>query len=201
MHYVSIDLETTGTDPEHNQILEFGAIFEDSNIPLPFEELRKFKRILQHPNYFGQAIAINMNKRIFEILAKYDKLKGDERLDYAVANNIILPEQLYGDFHEFVARYYGAYRLIPSDGVNVAGKNFPGFDNLFLKKLCRDNGSPDFPFNRRFADPATPYVDWKNDDSLPNLAECKKRAGVEGEVTHDALQDAWDVIQVLRKKY
>jgi hypothetical protein len=44
-------------------------------------------------------------------------------------------------------------------------------------------------------------VDWNNDKSLPNLTTCKERAGIEGVVTHDALEDAWDVIEVLRKFY
>jgi hypothetical protein len=44
-------------------------------------------------------------------------------------------------------------------------------------------------------------VDWKNDKSLPNLTTCKERAGVSGIVTHNALEDAWDVIEVLRKFY
>ena len=45
------------------------------------------------------------------------------------------------------------------------------------------------------------FVDWNNDTSLPNLTTCKERAGIEGVVTHDALEDAWDVVQVLRKFY
>jgi hypothetical protein len=44
-------------------------------------------------------------------------------------------------------------------------------------------------------------VDWNNDDSVPNLKTCKERCDISGEVTHDALEDAWDVIQILRTKY
>lgn len=45
-------------------------------------------------------------------------------------------------------------------------------------------------------------MDFKNDDWLPNLTTCKEKAGLEEtEVTHNALDDAWDVIQVLRAKY
>jgi hypothetical protein len=45
------------------------------------------------------------------------------------------------------------------------------------------------------------YVDWKADSDVPNLDKCKERAGIKGAVTHNALEDAWDVIEVLRKKY
>ena len=36
------------------------------------------------------------------------------------------------------------------------------------------------------------------DDSLPNLNTCLKRSNLAGEVTHDAVQDALDVIRVIR---
>ena len=42
---------------------------------------------------------------------------------------------------------------------------------------------------------------WKNDDAAPGLGLCKERAGIEGIVTHNALEDAWDVIEILRKFY
>ena len=35
MRYISIDLETTGLDSENNQIIEFGAVLEDTNNILP----------------------------------------------------------------------------------------------------------------------------------------------------------------------
>jgi hypothetical protein len=50
-------------------------------------------------------------------------------------------------------------------------------------------------------DPAILCVDWENDKQLPSLDDCKKRHSLEGEVTHDAVEDAWDIIQVLRKFY
>jgi hypothetical protein len=82
---------------------------------------------------------------------------------------------------------------------NVAGKNFGTFDKLFLQelpwwqKLIRTR--------QRVLDPAILMVDWKNDKSLPNLTTCKERADIQGIVTHNALEDAWDVIEVLRKFY
>jgi hypothetical protein len=34
-----------------------------------------------------------------------------------------------------------------------------------------------------------------------SLDKCKERAKIQGEVTHDALEDAWDVIELLRTQY
>jgi hypothetical protein len=83
--------------------------------------------------------------------------------------------------------------------LNVAGKNFGTFDKLFLQelpwwqKLIRTR--------QRVLDPAILCVDWVNDTSLPSLTVCKERMNVEGIVTHNALEDAWDVIEILRKFY
>jgi hypothetical protein len=50
-------------------------------------------------------------------------------------------------------------------------------------------------------DPSVLFVDWKNDESVPGLGKCKERAKIDGIVTHDALEDAWDVVQLLRTQY
>ena len=83
--------------------------------------------------------------------------------------------------------------------INVAGKNFGVFDKLFLQelpwwtKLIR--------VRQRILDPAILMVNWNSDKSLPPLSVCKERAGLNNHVTHNALEDAWDVIEVLRKTY
>jgi hypothetical protein len=83
--------------------------------------------------------------------------------------------------------------------INVAGKNFATFDMLFLKQLPWWQKL--IKIRQRVLDPAILVVDWKNDMSLPNLKQCKERTGIEGIVTHNALEDAWDVIEVMRKFY
>jgi hypothetical protein len=83
--------------------------------------------------------------------------------------------------------------------LNVAGKNFGTFDKLFLEKLpwWKKLIQP----KQRFLDPAILCCDWVNDESLPSLNQCKSRLNIKGEVSHNALEDAWDVIQVLRNFY
>jgi len=83
--------------------------------------------------------------------------------------------------------------------VSMAGKNFATFDRLFLNRLKGFKGF--IKMNQRILDPAILYVDWKEDSTLPNLKLCKERAGIEGVVTHKAVEDAWDVIEILRAKY
>ena len=70
MHYVSIDLETTGTNPGRHQIIEFGAVIENTNKDIELQNLPRFKRIVKHPEYTGQAFAFNLNARIFQELVQ-----------------------------------------------------------------------------------------------------------------------------------
>jgi hypothetical protein len=82
---------------------------------------------------------------------------------------------------------------------NIAGKNFGTFDKLFLEKLPKWKLC--FSPRSRLIDPALYFVDWKNDDTLPGLELCKDRAGCAGAVAHNAVEDAIDVIKVLRTQY
>lgn len=81
----------------------------------------------------------------------------------------------------------------------AAGKNFATFDKKFLEKLLRWQQC--IRVQQRVIDPAILYMDWKNDSTLPNLSECKVRAGLPSVVTHNALEDAWDTLLVTRNIY
>jgi hypothetical protein len=83
--------------------------------------------------------------------------------------------------------------------INVAGKNFASFDKHFIERLPRWKQL--IRIRQRIIDPAVIFTDWKNDNALPSLDKSKERAKIQGEVTHDALEDAWDVIELLRTQY
>lgn len=216
MIYVSIDIETSGLDHEKNCILSIGAIIEDTEKKLPFEECPKFNAIILQREIVGSPRAITMNKDIISMIGEY--LEGDDETkqnlqthsDYSFYEK----EEVIQKFFSFLVSYkpicdqwegYWKDGGISIDGktrpvtINVAGKNFGTFDKLFLQqlpwwqKLIRTR--------QRVLDPAILCVDWKNDKSLPSLTQCKERTNIEGIVTHNALEDSWDVIQVLRKFY
>lgn len=191
MKYVSIDVETTGIDPEKHQVLEIGAIIEDTNNQLSFEEIPKFKCIIQHDTFKGSAYAINLNQRIFKILAEIPKFK-NEAESYKRKHNILSTDDACIKFIEFLTTNGLGGRFI------AAGKNFAGFDAQFLKHM--DSLWP--TAYQRVLDPGPMYTNFLVDQFPPDLSECKKRAGIQDtEIAHDALLDAWDVIQVLRAKY
>lgn len=202
MRYLSIDIETTGLDPKSNQIIEFGAVLEDTKNILPIDQLPTYHAYVTHPggNLTGNVFALNLNAGIIEKLKNQEDLKdkynfvpvGDlaERFLYWLSTQgFEIKTQNEGQQNEY--KY--------SETLTVAGKNFSGFDRLFL------NAVPDFDkmikIRHRVIDPAILFIDWKNDEMPPSLDDCKVRAGVDGVVTHLAVDDAKDVIKLLRKHY
>lgn len=212
MIYVSIDIETSGLDPEKNCVLSIGAIIEDTEKKLPFEECPKFNAIILQKEIVGSPRAITMNKKIIGMIGDY--LEGDDETkqnyqthsEYQFLEKDEVIKQFFlflvdnTDLHdEWVKGDKDVNTKSRPITINVAGKNFGTFDKLFLQqlpwwqKLIRTR--------QRVLDPAILCVDWMNDKSLPSLTQCKERTNIDGIVTHNALEDAWDVIQVLRKFY
>jgi len=202
MEFLSLDVETSGLDPEQDQILEFGAVIEDTNNLLNFDEIPKFHAILKHDRYSGSAYAINMNARIFAILKERVTIQDEQaKIEYDNKFNLVHAENLARDFYYWCMMNM---KNIPTTTnkpifLLVAGKNFTAFDMPFIKKL--PEWEKFFKFRHRSIDPVTLYTDFIKDKIPPSLEECLKRAGIEEEVTHDAVQDAWQVIKILRKKY
>ena len=208
MIYISIDIETTGLDPENCQLLEFGAIIEDTSKKLPFDEIPKFKRLIFNEEIKGNPFALNMNSRIISVFADYQSLHGkyvsgkiseDEMIKFISEHNVTSIEKLASSFYTFLITNGFEDMKGKQVTINVAGKNFGMFDYGFIKLIPEIEKY--VKFKSRVLDPAILCVDWENDKQLPSLDECKQRHSLEGEVTHDAVEDAWDVIQVLRTKY
>ena len=218
MIYVSIDIETSGLDPVKNSVLSIGAIIEDTEKKLPWNEIPKFDAIVLQNEIVGSPRALTMNKKLIENIGDWiegDAIKKTE-LSVQTQSEFWEKEDVVKAFYTFLWNNGFSSLDSPSmhvDGklkpiidsrtkpitINVAGKNFGTFDKLFLQelpwwqKLIRTR--------QRVLDPAILYCDWKNDTALPSLTACKERAGIYGLVTHNALEDAWDVIEVLRKFY
>jgi hypothetical protein len=210
MLYCSIDIETTGLDPERNEVLSIGCIIEDTTKKLPYEEIPKFYGVILRHEITGSPRAIIMNNTIIDQIGAYMEGTDDQKQMLEIHHGKIfykeddiipamfrfLIENGFGKKDSNYPKLNGNTKHIT---INVAGKNFGTFDKVYLMKL------PWFQklirVRQRILDPSILCVDWINDETLPSLTECKTRLGIEGIVTHNALEDAWDVIQVLRKKY
>ncbi len=208
MRYVSIDIETTGLDRQNDQVLEVGAVIEDTDKQLDFNEIPKFKAIINHDRLSGSPYALSLNARILEILKNVPNFKqgdnpdewGVEKTKYKKEHNILLPEDLGLAFFTFLIS--NGYTQEPSNGdvrIITAGKNFSSFDKPFLENIPRFTDY--IKMGHRYIDPANLYIDFEKDNEVPSLNECMKRAGIDDEVTHNALLDAWDVVRVMRKIY
>jgi oligoribonuclease (3'-5' exoribonuclease) len=195
MKIVSIDIETTGLDPETCQVIQIGAVIEDTANIKPLENLPKYKCLIEHKNYSGSARALHMNAGILNTIADLDKQKRETAGEYRIKHNIITPTMAAASFSNWLT-FNGCELSDDKVVLNVAGKNFASFDKLFLEKL--PNWKARIKIRNRILDPAILAINWKEDSSVPGLALCKKRAGLEGHVSHDALDDALDVIRILR---
>jgi len=226
MIYISIDTETTGLNPETCQLLSFGAIVEDTEKKLPFEEIPKFHCAIlrgERDVIQGELYALNMNRYLIEKITMYATARDqDEKNDlvhmtrmqflreeevakaffhFLIDAGAITPEFDYTKTVEIVngKTYPMLTTKMKPFHLNVAGKNFHSGDQTYIERLPR--WKQIFRIRHRHIDPSVLFVDWKNDESMPNLGVCKERAKVDGIVTHDALEDAWDVVQLLRTQY
>ena len=224
MKYISIDIETTGLDADFNQILSIGAVIEDTLNPLPFEELPKFHAVIKRESVYGSIFALNLNRDLIQAMKDYSEARTQELKDEIEES---FGAKFYEEDEVVEALYQFCYRnnlvefdpdllnkhvklvdgiMYPILGsnmkktyLNCAGKNFAGFDKKFLEKLPR--WKQVFSIRSRVLDPGILFVDWKNDESIPSLDQCKQRAGIDGVVTHNAVEDAMDVVMLLRKCY
>ena len=224
MKYISIDIETTGLDPQTCQILSIGAVIEDTLNPLPIEQLPKFHGVIKRENINGSVFAINLNRDLIQAMKDYSEARTPElkeEVETAFGAKFYHEDEIVEALFQFCYRN-GLVPVDPDflnkqvkvvDGIaypiltsnmpkvylNCAGKNFAGFDKKFLELLPR--WKQVFSIRSRVLDPGILFVDWLNDESIPSLDECKIRAGIDGIVTHNAVEDAMDVVELLRIYY
>ncbi|QIX61243.1 hypothetical protein HER32_08655 [Hymenobacter sp. BT18] len=189
MRYVSLDLETSGSNPQRHQILELAAVVEDTKHLRPLEELPAFRRVVRHPEYVGTAGALALNARLIQELARKEPNP-----------ELCNPAELLPQLREFLLAQ--GFKTDKQDCVTVtmAGKNIAVFDLGFLREL--PGWGTLVRAEPAMLDPAAFYLNWHKDTRLPTMTICKARANFESqEVAHEALADALDVVQLLRPFY
>lgn len=196
---VSIDIETLGLNPKTCDIIEFGAAIDDGVTSI--DELPQFHCFVLPPSYEidgedlcfyrGEPFAMNMNSKIIEKIANRFKEPNN--------CNFLNPSDVGEEFANWLLNNGFTRNKDGKIKVMAAGKNFANFDMKFLCNL------PTFYkhiyFHHRIHDPAQLYFNRQKDDDLPSLDTCLKRAGIDKKVSHNALEDALDVIRVLRFKW
>jgi oligoribonuclease len=180
MIYLSIDIETTGLDPDLDQVLSIAAVLDTPETRhLPVNELPFFHRLIRHERYHGNAIALSMNSEILR------KIGEDNNESWTLPTNKVYDTFLMW-LHE---NGLNGRRLV------AAGKNFASFDRQFLGRL-------DWRFKKLFhhrsLDPGSMFV-MSSDTTPPSTEECGNRASLKpNDMKHDALEDARFVVRLVR---
>ena len=189
MVYLSLDIETTGLDPDTCDVLEVGIYYEDTEVRASRDRLPCFHQYIWKDTYNGEPYALAMNQRIFQKILDLRKqhLKGEDTPEFCPHVDLLADR-----FYQWLARY-DIKLPIP-----IGGKNVAGFDLPFMKNF---QGWSQFKFHHRVIDPGMLYFNALNDKVPPDLKECKRRAKLPEVVSHEALDDAWDVIQLVREKF
>jgi oligoribonuclease (3'-5' exoribonuclease) len=197
MKYISIDIETSGLDPDRHKILQFSAVIEDTQKKTAITKLPSFNRYVYHSNLTGQPYALNMNKHIIEKLVEAEKKLKKLKLDGiegAFPNDVCTEDRLEDEFISFLDKHKWVYSTPGRIKITPAGKNFDNFDRKFIERLFQR-----IIFTHRSLDPAILYLK-KDDNKIPDLQTCLDRAEIDKKVSHDALDDARDVIKLIRCK-
>jgi len=181
--YLSLDIETTGLDPDTCQIIEIGGVFDFLDRPL--KECPTFHTYVRHKLYVGEPFALNLNGKILGRLAETP-----EGFSYNCADDVV---PVLASWVKQCGWDMKAKSLL------IAGKNFGGFDFGFLRRLSGFMSTMKFKY--RFLDPGMAYFDPTIDEVPPSLADCLRRAGQQHQITHEAVADAIAVATSLRCRY
>lgn len=201
--YLALDIETTGLDVEKSQVLQIGWVIDDGISPVG--SLERGSVIVKRKTIsYGEPYALAMNQWLFQQMEmktpKYP-VKNFLRAFYEDLQKAVLTtSKLAYDFD--VAN--GEKR--PSERVQIAGKNAGSFDwpiiinNWKAKEFpshhnLEELGQFQKKVDHRFIDVGGAFFDTfgKNPgfDQINKLIQYK-------DITHDALDDALNVVVALR---
>lgn len=194
--YASLDIETTGLLPDKHNVLEVGIVVDDLRDQKPLDELPRYQAYVLPPDsdgYTGDPFALQMNHEILETIANREGRDG--RWQGKVKPRFIHPENLAGDIKVWLNHVYGQ-----GERVLFAGKNVASFDIPFLDAQL-SGFRESIKRYHRYLDPGMLFFDPNTHSAPPTLAECCEIAGIDDTVTHRAIDDALQVVQLLRHCY
>ena len=172
MRYVAIDVETTGLG-ERCGLLELAMVAEDTTQTVPVEDLPFLRALFWPEGAVWEPFAMKMHRAN----GLLDEILANFGSEYALDNAVA-----WGDAEKWL-------RANTSGKIAPAGKNFAGFDRRFLGPIAG-------LFDYRALDPGSVFADFSK-DRLPGLADLLPQ----DRASHRALDDARDVVRVLRRAY
>lgn len=189
--YVSVDIETTGLDKE-SEILQIAAVFDD--LVSPIKDLETFNMTIKHEKFrHSEPYALVMNAKLIEKMTRNENVYPS----WTVANKFIdwlseIAQQTY---------FFDTDNNLKMKGkIQFAGKNVANFDIPMLSKFMQEQGLTnqfDLLKTHRTIDVGSLYLpDFGYNVSLSEINQLLDRP----EVSHDALDDAMDVVVAIRHK-
>lgn len=149
--YISIDIETTGLDPENDQILEFAAVvWKDYG---PILEQPYFHRVIYHDRVSGSPMAMSMNAKLLEKIARGE---GSSLVD------------TFKDFSKFLDDHFD-----PGQKIHPLGFNVGQFDMAFLRRCI---SFPSFRFLHRCLEVGSLYAGPDGIPASSDLYSCSHEA-------------------------
>ena len=197
MKYLSLDLETTGTNPNKHKILQIGCVFEDTYYMKPIHQLPALDIIINNKNISGNVGALSMNANLIKIIneGKDSRLMTEEDAKKAFVGFLIANGFPPGT-HDKPTK------------ITCCGKNFSSFDLQFLKIFFNTQhntfnvNEKFYTFSHKNIDIGSRMIDFNQDEEIPGTIDCAKRADIENpSYTHDAVDDAKLMIEILRTTY
>lgn len=189
--YLSIDIETTGID-ERSEILQISGVLDNGG---KIEELVTFDMPIKHESLdYCEPYALGMNAELLKKMMD----KNFETFEPKLAASYLV------DFMEKMSTTYLDEKGKPTK-VMFAGKNVASFDIPKLRKFIEKHQNPHSGLLEKFdklthyktLDVGSLYYDVFGDNvSLSKINELTGRK----EVSHNALDDAFDVVYAVRHK-
>lgn len=204
MIYASLDIETTGMifkDPANmDKVLSVGIVIDNLKAPAPLSKLPKLHLFIDPGGRitFSNPVAEQMNCELVSTLYKLRGLTTNNVYNPRIVEHYTTPEFALGIIFDFLTHHNVG--SVDENGVlnefTVAGKNPMSFDVEFLNNyLMMDTLiRPHY----RAMDPAILYLSPTEDTAVPDTKTCKMRAGLNPKVSHTALEDALDIVRLIR---
>lgn len=187
--FVSLDIETLGLGMLA-PIIEFGAVVANW---LTGDIISEFHTYVWHASYDNcEPYAMSMHPTILRRIATRE-----EPWNYTIIGG--LDVEVMGWLRQ-VEKDHGIVLWKEEKGrpgkIVVAGKNVAGFDLPRLREQCRE-WDKYVPCHHRVIDPGNMFWNPMTDDIPPGSNDCLQRCHIDTETTHNALEDAKDVCQMV----
>lgn len=195
--YISLDIETTGTDRQKSEILEIGWVLDDGINRV--EELVKRNFIVQRKTIsYGEVFALDMNARIFKALKdKHESVVDAEYIAGLLMEDIEDCSRLALEWD----KEHGLFQETKQNKkIQFAGKNFSSFDGQFMDPFMRGLGVTEYfkMVQHRALDVGPMYAE--EFGYVPSLDEICARHLSGQKVNHKAVDDAMMVVNLIRNK-